>query len=76
MVVGLGAQWAPQPHHLHVELQGAYRPFCGEPALSLYLERLQHPAVRLWTPSSSWFMKRNCFWAQARPWAGKGAPTH
>lgn len=56
--------------------KGASWPLCREPILSLYLEQLKHAAVRLWTLSSSWFMKRNCFWAQARPWAGKGAHTH
>lgn len=56
----------PKPYLLQIKFQGHL------PAiLSLYLEQPEKPTVRLWTASSSWSMRCNCIWAQARPWAGK-----
>lgn len=68
--------WAPSPSSSRRRTQGAHRPFQGGPVPSLYLQQLEPPTVRLRTTSSSWSMKRSCFWAQARPWAGKATCTH
>lgn len=56
--------------------QGRLAANSGRACANLYLGQLEPPTLRLRTTSSSWSMKCSCFWAQARPWAGKGTCTH
>lgn len=59
-----------------LEEQGRLAANSGRACANLYLGQLEPPTLRLRTTSSSWSMKCSCFWAQARPWAGKGTCTH